>query len=949
MNKFYLSLLLFISTSVAAFSQTPTISMTTTLSVGSQISFSIRGNSSSTPIQIDWGNGVKESFTIGDSDEAFGFSTKGSTIKIWGSGIEGFNIQSMELTTMEFYEAISLKTLFCKNNKIDTLDLIGCTDLTLVECKQNLISNLTLPSTTTLTYVDCSDNNLTLATLPIKQATWTDYIYSPQKVYKLPKSVYEVSEEIDLSSQLNINGNTTNYTWKTKGGTTLVDGTDFSTNNGKFTFLKSNTDSVYCEMANAAFPTLTLSTIKLAIVPPLAISMTTTTSIGSSFSFKISANTDNTPIMIDWGNGTLTNFTIGISASNISGTQSGSIIKIYGVNILTLYFNSVEIETLDVSKCSTLSDLCCQYCFSLTSINLSSTITRLWLVANKLTNIDVSKNTMLKDLIISQSPISSIDLSNNTKLSSLWISHTQITNVDLTNFSLLESFNCTYSKINTLDLSKNILLKDLSCKGIQIKNLDLSANTALTWITCGENQLMALDVSKNTALTNLDCSDNQLTTLDVTKNTMLTYLNCSSNQLTFNSLPIKQPTWTTYNYSPQAALILSKNKYSINEEIDLSKEFTHGETNTVYIWKTAGGITLVKDIDYTEDNGKLTFIKAQGDKVFCQMTNTSLPLLTLTTENITVFPTIPTLTFSTTNSTTSTFSFSISTTFNNSLIQLDWGNGTLNDYTISSSGSNISGLLTSSSIKVYGIGISNINLSSKNLTTLDVSEAPYLKTLNCSSNKLNALDLSKNNSLTSVSCQSNNLDFTTLPLKQPTWSTYIYSPQSKVALQKKNYTLSETIDLSSQLTVNGNTTYYIWKTKGGITLTTGTDYSISTGVTTFLKEQSDSVYCQMTNATFPGLTLTTTNVKITQFHTDVNDISLNAKLYPNPVKDLLNIECKENISKVEVYSITGMKLYEKLGENSLTMLVPTGNLPLGMLIVKVYCKSGIIEKKIIKE
>lgn len=68
MRKFLLSLV-FAITAIAVQAQEPAIVMTTTKSVNSQFSFGIDAVAPNTPIQIDWGNGVKESFTIGDVTE----------------------------------------------------------------------------------------------------------------------------------------------------------------------------------------------------------------------------------------------------------------------------------------------------------------------------------------------------------------------------------------------------------------------------------------------------------------------------------------------------------------------------------------------------------------------------------------------------------------------------------------------------------------------------------------------------------------------------------------------------------------------------------------------------------------------------------------------------------------------------------------------------------------
>lgn len=970
MKKIYISFVLLVAT-ISVFAQTPTISMTTTLSINSQITIGLSGNTSSTPIQIDWGNGVKENFTIGSTMEFFGYPVKGSTIKIWGAGITGLNIQSKNITALEFFDATLLESLFCKNNQITTLNLSGCSALEFVECKQNLISNLTLPSTTTLTYVDCSDNNLTLSTLPIKQATWTDYIYSPQKAYKFSKNVFSINEEIDLSSQLTINSNTTTYTWKTKGGTTLVNGTDYSSNNGKYTFLKTNTDSVYCEMTNIIFPDFTLCTNKTLILYPPSIIMTTATTVGSTFSFDISARVSDAPIKIDWGNGTLTDYIIGTSIISVSSTLMGNTIKIYETELSYLNVENKKLTSLDVTNNDALNSFTCSN-NQLTALDVSknSYLTYLDCSSNKLIALDISKNSSLMFLSCSNNLLTNLDVSKNTVLVNVSCGSNQLTDLEVSNKIQLIKLSCSSNQLNTLVISNNPKLDELSCSSNKLTTLDVSQNTALIKLYCYSNQLTALDVSKNTALSELSCSINQLTNLDVSVNTSLISLNCSSNQLTtldiskntaliilschtnqlstldvsknntltsfwcynnqftFHTLPGRQSTWSTFSYSPQAILKLPKNKYALGEEIDLSNQLTSGANAIVFRWKTAGNVTLVKDVDYTENNGKFTFIKRQGDYLFCQVTNASFPDLTLTTENITTLSTEPAITMTTTTNIGSTFSFNIAATINNNTIQVDWGNGSLTDYTIGTSISNISNTLTGNNLKIYGLGISNIDLSSKKLTAVNVFSANSIKNLNC---------------------RSNYLTFNALPIKQTTWATYIYSPQSKMVLQKKNYSISESIALSSQLTINGNTTNFTWKTKGETTLTSGTDYSTTNGVTTFLKAQTDSVYCQMTNATFPSLTLSTTNIKVTDPTSVDNDLEQITKVYPNPISNQLWVESEEMIKKVEIYTIVGTKVFEQDYNTCQKANINAAEFPKGLLIIKIYGVSSVMEKKILKE
>jgi hypothetical protein len=161
--------------------------------------------------------------------------------------------------------------------------------------------------------------------------------------------------------------------------------------------------------------------------------------------------------------------------------------------------------------------------------------------------------------------------------------------------------------------------------------------------------------------------------------------------------------------------------------------------------------------------------------------------------------------------------------------------------------------------------------------------------------------------------------------------------------------LQENIDLSSQLSVIGTTTNYIWKTKGGTTLIAGTDYNVVNGLTVFLKAQIDSVFCQMSNGKYPDLTLSSINIKITKDPVSVEETPMLISIYPNPAKELLNIELAENITLVEIYNIVGVKIYQQVVNNTNALSIPIANLPNGMLIVKVYCKNRILERKILKE
>ena len=73
----------------------------------------------------------------------------------------------------------------------------------------------------------------------------------------------------------------------------------------------------------------------------------------------------------------------------------------------------------------------------------------------------------------------------------------------------------------------------------------------------------------------------------------------------------------------------------------------------------------------------------------------------------------------------------------------------------------------------------------------------------------------------------------------------------------------------------------------------------------------------------------------------INDI----KLYPNPVKDRLNIESNDELIKIEVFTLTGQKLTQTSDDTS---SIDLSFLAAGNYILKVQTSKGVISKLIVK-
>ncbi len=68
-----------------------------------------------------------------------------------------------------------------------------------------------------------------------------------------------------------------------------------------------------------------------------------------------------------------------------------------------------------------------------------------------------------------------------------------------------------------------------------------------------------------------------------------------------------------------------------------------------------------------------------------------------------------------------------------------------------------------------------------------------------------------------------------------------------------------------------------------------------------------------------------------------NELYKQLRLYPNPVKDMLSIDLPQAITKVELYSISGLLLKKEEGGK-----ISVSSVPNGSCIVKIYTENGIV-------
>lgn len=166
---------------------------------------------------------------------------------------------------------------------------------------------------------------------------------------------------------------------------------------------------------------------------------------------------------------------------------------------------------------------------SLAGIEYFSNLETLDCSFNRITSLDLSGNTKLREVNVGSNHLTSLLLP--ASVTAVDASNNKLTTLDVSAAKNLTTLNVANNTLGSLNVAQNKALVELNCTDNDIATLNLTNLLLLEELYCGGNNLAALNVTKNTALTALECNDNGLTALDLTKNAALVTLNCRDNQL----------------------------------------------------------------------------------------------------------------------------------------------------------------------------------------------------------------------------------------------------------------------------------------------------------------------------------------------------------------------------------------------------------------------------------
>lgn len=379
--------------------------------------------------------------------------------------------------------------------------------------------------------------------------------------------------------------------------------------------------------------------------------------------------------------------------------------------------------------------------------------------------------------------LKTLDVSKNPKLVQLSIDNSGVNSLDVTKNTYLQILNVSDCGFNTLDVSKNPYLVELYIDNEgqvsadhKISSLDLSKNPYLQRLFCNGNLLETIDVSKQKNLVSLYASNNYLTEIKGLENVdSLAWLDISVNCFDFASFPEVDP--MTYFYYVLQREMKVGTEYKEGTTLDLSHRVLREGTETacaLAIVPSSGiedPIQLVEGVDYLYEDGKITFLKPQEERVAAYFLNSDFPDVMLQTTEFWVRSEeefgqpVPQISFvPKSNGSERNISFTLgverSDAFPEEEILVDFGNGVSKSYAVDGNSVNVNGVATGA-VTISGrieMPINSFALNEVALENIDLTKASYLENLELCGDSLNTIDLSWNNLLQSVKLNGNKLD-----------------------------------------------------------------------------------------------------------------------------------------------------------------------------------------------
>lgn len=336
---------------------------------------------------------------------------------------------------------------------------------------------------------------------------------------------------------------------------------------------------------------------------------------------------------------------------------------------------------------------------------------------NSLTELDLSKNTQLTELICGYNKISKLILPPNAeKMTWLSCGDNKLTGkLDCSNWVNLTNLNCHTNNFTALDLTGCSELIGLSCGNNNLTSLNVQDCSNLTTLQCDGNKLSSLDISMCPYLLTLSCGNNNLETLDLSNCHNLDRLFCQDNKLS-----------------------------SLDISMCLKLSLLYCQNNMLTLL-TLGNASTLRDLDCSQN--QLSSLIATS----C----TSLTQLTCDNNNIRILDI------------SNCYNLGDLIWHNNPFEEINLGDvasitfhnyAAIYDPTKTTDYPYLSYALNNSTkLKITSSRYSRLNVSGNQLESLDISQSPNIQKLYCNNNNLTTLDVTKHRQLVELNCEANHM------------------------------------------------------------------------------------------------------------------------------------------------------------------------------------------------
>ena len=574
----------------------------------------------------------------------------------------------------------------------------------------------------------------------------------------------------------------------------------------------------------------------------------------------------------------------------------------------------------------------------------------------------------------------------------------------MTVYGNIFDFSCAfnYGNVYGLNTDHNTQLKFLAFNNDSLTTIDVSKNTQLIELGCSRNYLTSLDVSHNTKLTFLNCFGNKLTSLDINHNKELNKLYYFNNPFTTATLDDIYCSLPDRKGKTPGIIRPYSGDSSKNKDIVLA---TNGSNATSKNWKIqdhaswkeitgftgthqcggGSGVNMERYITFTVKKGAKIEIDFAADEE-----NTPVKIVSGTTDQtITVgVDWVGSMDYVAGDGTMTVYGNVRRVDCNENkgnITALDASHNVPLAY-INCDNNSISSLNVSKNTQ-----LSALYCSDNSLATLDVSNNGQLEYLNCYNNKLTQLDLKNNTKLTFLNCGKNTLS--SLDLSKNTQLSILYCNDNKLAslgidhniLLKSfgcNNNLLSSLDVSKNTQLDILYCYTNRLTKLDVSKNTKLK-RLYCHTNNFTTAALDDIYCSLpdrkgqtegqiqplfnassadkskvlatngNNAIAKGWKIQyfEKNTDITGFTgthqcgggtgiDEAKDLPSLA-VYPNPVKDVLNIATDKPVHSIRIYNVYGTEVAHAIDTNS----IDVSHLPAGVYMVRADGKVARIIKE----